>query len=388
MFNSLWLILILDFGNGTPVESFLRLTNGIDFCSGRVEVLHDGQWGTVCDDGWDQSHAAVVCREIGCGNVIEAMTEAYFGEGSGEIWMDEINCTGTESSLMNCRTLGWGIHDCEHSEDAGVICEVLSFIRLINGTNSCSGRVEVLHDGQWGTVCDDGWDRTDAAVVCKELNCGNVIEAKNAAYFGPGIGPVWMGDVQCTGTEASLVTCASTKWGIQSCKHLKDAGVTCNNVKLVDGSSECDGRVQIRYNEQWGAVCHSGWDLADATVLCQELYCGDIAEPKAYVQPSGQIWMDQLACTGKELTVRDCPFTGWGVSSCLDGLHAGVFCQKTVRKVVVRIVVKAKTGVNVNDPDIKNKLLDMMRHVVESKGNYSVNWRIQPDEQAGLRHAL
>uniref|UniRef100_A0A672PHA9 Soluble scavenger receptor cysteine-rich domain-containing protein SSC5D n=1 Tax=Sinocyclocheilus grahami TaxID=75366 RepID=A0A672PHA9_SINGR len=308
---------------GWGVSSCLDGLHAGVFCQSKInlhmlEVLHDGQWGTVCDDGWDQSHAAVVCREIGCGNVIEAMTEAYFGEGSGEIWMDEINCTGTESSLMNCRTLGWGIHD------------LLSFIRLINGTNSCSGRVEVLHDGQWGTVCDDGWDRTDAAVVCKELNCGNVIEAKNAAYFGPGIGPVWMGDVQCTGTEASLVTCASTKWGIQSCKHLKDAGVTCNNVKLVDGSSECDGRVQIRYNEQWGAVCHSGWDLADATVLCQELYCGDIAEPKAYVQPSGQIWMDQLACTGKELTVRDCPFTGWGVSSCLDGLHAGVFCQSKI----------------------------------------------------------
>ncbi|XP_059360812.1 soluble scavenger receptor cysteine-rich domain-containing protein SSC5D-like [Carassius carassius] len=379
MLSSVWLLLILDLGNVRPVESFLRLMNGIGFCSGRVEVLHNGTWGTVCDDHWDQSHAAVVCREMGCGDVIEAMTEAYFAEGSGQIWMDDVNCTGTESSLMNCQTPGWGIHNCVHSEDAGVICE--EFIRLINGPDSCSGRVEVLHDGQWGTVCDDGWDQTDAAVVCKELNCGNVIEAKSAAYFGPGAGPVWMGDVQCTGTEASLVNCKSTAWGIQSCEHLKDAGVTCNNVKLVDGSSECDGRVQIRYNRQWGAVCYSGWDLADATVLCQELYCGDIAEPKAYVQPSEQIWMDQVACTGNELTVQDCPFTGWGVSSCLDGLHAGVFCQKTVRKVLVRVVVKAESGVNVNDPNIKNKLLDMIGKVVISKGKYKEYWRIQPDGQ-------
>ncbi|XP_059360811.1 scavenger receptor cysteine-rich type 1 protein M130-like [Carassius carassius] len=340
MFNSLWLILILDFGNVPPVESFLRLMNGIGFCSGRVEVLHNGTWGTVCGDHWNQSHAAVVCREMGCGDVITAMTEAYFGEGSGQIWMDDVNCTGTESSLMDCETLGWGIHDCEHSEDAGVICE--EFIRLINGPDSCSGRVEVLHDG---------------------------------------VGPVWMGDVRCTGTEASLVNCKSTAWGIQNCEHLKDAGVTCNNVKLVDGSSECDGRVQIRYNRQWGAVCYSGWDLADATVLCQELYCGDIAEPKAYVQPSGQIWMDQLACTGNELTVQDCPFTGWGVSSCLDGLHAGVSCQTTVRKVVMRIVLKAESGVNVNDPDIKNKLLDMIGKVVGSKGKYKEYWRIQPDDE-------
>jgi len=58
------------------------------------------------------------------------------------------------------------------------------------------------------------------------------------------------------------------------------------DVKLVNGVSECDGRVQIRHREQWGAVCYTGWDLQDATVLCQELDCGEIAEPKAYVGPS------------------------------------------------------------------------------------------------------
>ncbi len=101
-------------------------------------------------------------------------------------------------------------------------------------------------------------------------------------------------------------------------------------MKLVGGSSECDGRVQIRYNEQWAAVCHSSWDLADATVLCRELDCGDTAELKKYVGPSGQILMGELACTGKELTVQDCPFAGWGVSSCLNGLHAGVSCQSKI----------------------------------------------------------
>ncbi len=116
-------IILTDFGNGPPVEAFLRLMNGINSCSGRVEVLYNGTWGTVCDDEWDLTDAAMVCREIGCGNAMEAKIEAYFGEGSGQMWMDEVNCSGSESSLKNCNTPGWGTHDCEHSEDAGVICE-------------------------------------------------------------------------------------------------------------------------------------------------------------------------------------------------------------------------------------------------------------------------
>uniref|UniRef100_A0A673H2L8 Soluble scavenger receptor cysteine-rich domain-containing protein SSC5D n=1 Tax=Sinocyclocheilus rhinocerous TaxID=307959 RepID=A0A673H2L8_9TELE len=321
-------IIHTDFGNGTPVESFLRLTNGINFCSGRVEVLHDGQWGTVCDDGWDQSHAALVCREIGCGNVIEAMSEAYFGEGSGEIWMDEINCTGTESSLMNCRTPGWGIHDCEHSEDAGVIyfgngTPVESFLRLTNGINFCSGRVEVLHDGQWGTVCDDGWDQSHAALVCREIGCGNVIEAMSEAYFGEGSGEIWMDEINCTGTESSLMNCRTPGWGIHDCEHSEDAGVD-------NGTNSCSGRVEVLHDGQWGTVCDDGWDRTDAAVVCKELNCGNVIEAKnaAYFGPGvGPVWMGDVQCTGTEASLVNCASTKWGIQSCKHFKDAGVTCN-------------------------------------------------------------
>ncbi len=100
----------------------VRLVNGNSPCAGTVEVLHRGQWGTVCNDDWDMSDAAVVCRELDCGEPVDALGLAHFGQGSGPIWMSVLICTGTESTLKNCGSGGWNKHSCTHNHDAGVIC--------------------------------------------------------------------------------------------------------------------------------------------------------------------------------------------------------------------------------------------------------------------------
>ena len=89
---------------------------------GRVEVFYNGIWGTVCDDYWDLKDANVVCRQLGFPGAVAADISAAFGAGKGQIWMDKVQCTGEESSLIECRNSGWGINNCNHDEDAGVMC--------------------------------------------------------------------------------------------------------------------------------------------------------------------------------------------------------------------------------------------------------------------------
>ena len=118
--------------------------------TGRVEIFYNNQWGTICDDSWDINDANVVCRQLGFpGLASRAFRGAHYGQGSGPIWIHQVACSGSESTLYDCSYRGWGNTGCIHSQDAGVQCSYGSAsVRLVGGGDN-EGRVEVYFNGKW-----------------------------------------------------------------------------------------------------------------------------------------------------------------------------------------------------------------------------------------------
>uniref|UniRef100_A0A8C5KJF2 Scavenger receptor cysteine rich family, 4 domains n=1 Tax=Jaculus jaculus TaxID=51337 RepID=A0A8C5KJF2_JACJA len=381
----------------------LRLVGGPSRCRGRLEVLHSGSWGSVCDDDWDVVDANVVCRQLGCGLALPVPRPLAFGQGRGPILLDNVECRGQEAALSECGSHGWGVHNCFHYEDVAVLCDeflhtqpptkrVLTSrvppttlqngkgegsVRLAGGAGPCQGRVEILHGGLWGTVCDDDWGLPDAAVVCRQLGCGPALAATTNAFFGYGTGHILLDNVQCEGGEARLAACPSLGWGVHNCGHHEDAGALCavlgpptftalppsatredwawhtqtagkallpaqpfwprtcarpagGRLRLVGGPGPCRGRVEVLYAGGWGTVCDDDWDFADARVACREAGCGPALGATGlghFGYGRGPVLLDNVGCTGTETRLSDCFHLGWGQHNCGHHEDAGALCE-------------------------------------------------------------
>ncbi|XP_037341794.2 lysyl oxidase homolog 3B isoform X2 [Pungitius pungitius] len=471
---------------------------------GRVELFHQGEWGTICDDDFSIHNANVLCRHLGFVSATGWTHSAKYGKGQGKIWLDNVQCNGGEKSIELCKSRGWGNSDCTHDEDAGVVCQderipgfvdsnvidtqvdenkidgvrlrpvvamsrkklpitegvvevkhrdgwaqicdlgwtiknthvvcgMLGFpherkvnknfyklylerqknhflihsvaclgtevhlaacplefsrpnatsacrggtaavvscmpgplfmqsnglkkkpktsrnVRLKGGARVGEGRVEVLKDSEWGTVCDDRWNLQSASVVCRELGFGSAKEALTGGRMGQGMGPIYMNEVKCLGQEKSIWNCPFKNITSEDCQHVEDAAVRCNvphmgledSIRLTGGRTRSEGRVEVLRSDAngtqgWGLICGETWSTKEAMVVCRQLglgYANQGVQETWYWDSSNvtEMVLSGVKCAGSEMSLSQCQH------------HRALSCQKAAAKFAAGVICSDTTS--------------------------------------------
>ncbi|XP_064872082.1 deleted in malignant brain tumors 1 protein-like isoform X5 [Oncorhynchus nerka] len=201
-------------------------------------------------------------------------------------------------------------------------------VRLVNGTTSCSGTVEVFYRGEWLGLCPVWWSMRDVKVLCRELNCGNPVSESIGPLIEDGRRGVFL--YSCRGNESLFRQC-----DIRGRPGVCNGGyyhhVTCSeSVKLVDGAGLCSGRVEVKSNQSWASVCEADFDRQDAEVVCRDVGCGAPAALQGglYGEGGGQTWDKEFQCKGNESLLLDCDTSDRENNTCLPGNAVGLTCSE------------------------------------------------------------
>ncbi|KAM6913219.1 lysyl oxidase homolog 3B isoform 2-T2 [Xenentodon cancila] len=339
---------------------------------GVVEVKYKDGWAQICDLGWTVKNTRVVCGMLGFPHerkVNKNFYKLYLERQKSYFYIHSVGCTGTEVHLAACPlefSKPNATSSCAGGMPAVVSClpgpmfmqssgskkkpKISTNVRLKGGARVGEGRVEVLKGSEWGTVCDDRWNLLSASVVCRELGFGSAKEALTGARMGQGMGPIYMNEVKCLGTEKSLWSCPFKNITSEDCQHMEDAAVRCNvpymglenSIRITGGRTRYEGRVEVLSSdsngtERWGLICGENWTTKEAMVACRQLglgYANQGLQETWYWDSSNvtEMVMSGVKCTGSEMALSQCQH------------HKAVNCQKAAAKFSAGVICSETTS--------------------------------------------
>ncbi|XP_062298288.1 scavenger receptor cysteine-rich type 1 protein M130-like [Scomber scombrus] len=303
----------------------VRLVNGTSLCSGRLEVKSEQSWSSVCEPDFDQQDAEVVCRELGCGTPL-VLQGALYGEVEAPMWTKEFQCGGNESALLDCRRSDSARRTCSPGKAVGLTCSPEP-VRLVGGASRCAGTLEMKH-GEWRPVSYSVWTLKEAAIICRHLDCGSALSISSRNEYS--YRSLWSISSDCVQSGSALRDCASS----YSSYFIME--ITCSDsVRLVNGTSLCSGRLEVKSEQSWSSVCEADFDQQDAEVVCRQIDCGapSVLQGALYGEVEAPMWTKEFQCGGNESALLDCRRSNSARRTCSPGKAVGLTCSEPVRLV-------------------------------------------------------
>ncbi|KAH9510231.1 Deleted in malignant brain tumors 1 protein [Bulinus truncatus] len=212
---------------------------GGDKFQGTVEVFYNNRWGTVwgtvCDNGWTNSEARVVCSMLGYNrdSAVAVRLNGFNTTYPKDFLLEDVRCRGTEENLLNCSHTPYGAHGCRSQKLAGVIClqdRHGKYVRLSNSGQNYQGTVELLFNNRWHTFGVDLWSDKAAQVICYMLGYvrTGAFDFHDRALSSTHLKEDWLNGLKCSGNEPSFFHCPYVKTlSLYARSSEKVAGVRC-----------------------------------------------------------------------------------------------------------------------------------------------------------------
>uniref|UniRef100_A0A4W5QI59 SRCR domain-containing protein n=1 Tax=Hucho hucho TaxID=62062 RepID=A0A4W5QI59_9TELE len=273
-------------------------SQNVGHCFGSVYFNHSGTLEAVCSTSWDEKDGRVVCRELGCGEVVSVSSQPQ--EGGKH---DLVDCKGSEASLWHC--LAKHYENTTSCKKASVICSGSVKVRLSDGPGRCAGRVEIQHEGVWKSVRASNWNNENSKVICNQMICGDA--STHTDSFIEGTSQVMNNEVTCTSDSKSISNCI--KPTNKQPQQGKNKMLTCQEHAVVFLMGNCSGKVGIEQARKsyWLSGSNATFDRQTATVVCQQMDCGD-ATSFNFESTSGttDLWKYSYNCLERKKSLFDC----------------------------------------------------------------------------------